>query len=472
MQFVNSNKRSVPPKFLQFQTSEMDPSTENALSRAILHDQLQLSFTTANHVPNLQITPQLHHGNLAEALQLPIDEDPQTSKISYETLQSARQQSVNHLKSTWERIFSRYEDVDEDEDDVINLRSETIEVDRGNIRKLPKSEFGTMLDAVLVNADYWDDQFSSDSESDDSDSEPPKASQVIAVVPIKVELPGVFIKPEMPVVCDPTQPPVKHELDEPIQDSTLSSILPSITIPKPKTRLKPPLAKIGASFMAPHREESQLDNFSIHSSGINELDDQGAPQLNAQSWIGFDKEKRKKRSAVTELSMVMGQGFTRPLPQMPLPTPIANVLPNSMQATSPIEPLLDKSEAPEIVKPPKEPKKQSKPKEPLLDKSEDPEIVKPPKEPKKESKPKEPQPEEPQPKDPKDSRKRKRPAAPNPSANVPKTDQSKPKTQNTAPLKQVTAQVERWEDEDDPLCSYALTIPKKTFRPKNLPKFE
>jgi hypothetical protein len=445
----------------------MDPSTENALSRAILQDQMQLSFTTANHVPNLQITPQLNHVNLAEALQLPIDEDPQTTKINYETLQSARQQSVNHLKSTWERIFSRYEDVDEDEDDVINLRTETIEVDRGNIRKLPKSEFGSMLDAVLVNADYWDDQFSSDSESDDSDSEVPKASQVIAVMPIKVELPGVFIKPEMPVVCDPTQPPVRHELDDPIQDSTFSSVLPSITIPKPKTRLKPPLANIGASFMGHHREESQLVNFSIQRSDINELDKQGAPQLNAHSWIGFDKEKRKKRSAVTELSMVMGQGFTRPLPEMPLPTPIANVLPNSLQATSPTEPLLEKSEAPEIIKPPKEPMKESKPKEHLLDKSEAPEIVKPPKEPMKESKPKEPQPQ-----DPKDSRKRKRPSAPNPWASVPKTDQSKSKTQHTAPLKQATAQVQRWDDEDDPLCSYALTIPKKTFKPKNLPKFE
>lgn len=64
-------------------------------------------------------------------------------------LEEARAASVKRLQATWEDIFARYGAIAEEDDDVVDLRTETLVVDKGIVRNTPSRKFGTMLAEML-----------------------------------------------------------------------------------------------------------------------------------------------------------------------------------------------------------------------------------------------------------------------------------------------------------------------------------
>jgi hypothetical protein len=70
-------------------------------------------------------------------------------KKADDELANARITSVKRLQATWEDIYARYGAIAEDEDDVIDLRTETLVVDKGIVRNTPSRKFGTMLTEML-----------------------------------------------------------------------------------------------------------------------------------------------------------------------------------------------------------------------------------------------------------------------------------------------------------------------------------
>ncbi|KXS10689.1 hypothetical protein M427DRAFT_61627 [Gonapodya prolifera JEL478] len=78
-------------------------------------------------------------------------------------IDNARDTSVLRLKASWEAIWAKYEAMgDNDDDDVIDLESETIIVDRGNVRNGPVRVFGSALSDVIGEEDETQEQEQSD----------------------------------------------------------------------------------------------------------------------------------------------------------------------------------------------------------------------------------------------------------------------------------------------------------------------
>ncbi|KAI9033281.1 hypothetical protein DFJ74DRAFT_701392 [Hyaloraphidium curvatum] len=64
-------------------------------------------------------------------------------------LATARAASAKRLQAAWEDIFARYGAIAEEDDDVVDLRTETLLVDNGFVRNTPGRHFGELLGSVL-----------------------------------------------------------------------------------------------------------------------------------------------------------------------------------------------------------------------------------------------------------------------------------------------------------------------------------